>query len=203
MKANCWARWQAKRQKHTCKYGLCYRFEPHYHKERLDEPLHTRKPCRIGLNFMGETFDRMIRDINPEAWKDMLDMMNRASWHTFVILTKQPQNIPKSMVFPKNVWLGVTVNRKSDLWRIDSLREADAQTMFVSFEPLYEDLNDVNLEGIDWIIIGGQTRPTLLPSYPWVLGLIQKAKSCNLPIFIKNNLKEVMARWPPLQEFPQ
>ncbi|MCJ7482261.1 MAG: phage Gp37/Gp68 family protein [Thermodesulfovibrionales bacterium] len=192
----CWAAKQAKRQKHKC--AICYSFVPHVHWERFDDFLSVKKPSRIGVSFMGEFFDK---EISNWVRKDYYLHMMKAPQHMFIIFTKQPQNIDDEEL-PPNLSIGVSVNRKKDLWRIDVLRQVKCQYRIVSFEPLYEDLSDVNLEGIDWVIIGGQTRPKLLPSYPWVLGLIQRAKALNLPVFIKNNLKEVMARWPPLREYP-
>lgn len=148
---------------------------------------------------MGEFYDK---EISNWVRKDYYMHIMKAPWHEFIVFTKQPQNIDDEEL-PPNFSVGVSVNRKMDLWRIDELRRVECHYKIVSFEPLYEDLSDVNLDGMNWVIIGGQTRPKFLPSYPWVLGLIQRAKSLNLPVFIKNNLKEVMGTWPPLREFPK
>jgi protein gp37 len=185
----CWARLQAKRRKGKCKDDRCYRFAPHDHPERLDEPLHVQKPSRIGLNFSGETFDKNL-DNRELIWRGTCGMMRRTPWHTFIVLTKQPQNIPEDENFPlpPNLWLGVTVNCKADLWRIDELRKTSATVKCVSFEPIYEDLGEVNLEGIDWIIIGAQTRPEVQPNPTWTARLFRQAHKNKIPFFIKNNI---------------
>lgn len=179
-------------------------FKPHYHWERLFQPLKRKKASRIGVGFAGDIFDSAFGIV---ANQRIFSIIEQAKQHIFVCLTKQSENMltfnENWQAFPQNLWMGVTVNRKEDMFRIEDLKQTDATVKFVSFEPLYEDLSDADLSGIDWVIIGSQTRPTLLPSYPWVLGLIQKAKRFNIPVFIKNNLKPVMARWPPLQEYPQ
>lgn len=190
VRKKCWAKGQAKRRKGKCKDDRCYKFIPHDHPERLEEPLHVKKPSRIGLNFSGETFDKAFKD-RAYIWLGLCGMMRYASWHTFVVLTKQPQNIPKddNLLLPQNLWLGVSVNRKEDLWRIDRLRETSATVKFVSFEPLFEDLGKVNLDGINWIIIGAQTRPNMQPKTEWVESLIQQCRERGIPIFMKSNLK--------------
>jgi len=191
VREECWAKRQEKRRKGKCKDDRCYKFIPHDHPERLEEPWHVKKPSRIGLNFCGETFDKAFKNRAFCMWFGLCGMMQRASWHTFVVLTKQPQNIPKDENFPlpQNLWLGVSVNNKEDLWRIDKLRETTAIVKFVSFEPLKDDLGKINLDDVQWIIIGAQTRPNLQPKTEWVESLIAQCREHNIPIFMKSNLK--------------
>lgn len=139
-----------------------------------------------------------------EHYRSELDVMmvnvGQAYWNTFLILTKQPQNIPLDLKLPKNLWLGITINRQKDLWRIEMLlSRCGSCNVFVSFEPLYESLGDINLEGINWIIIGAQTRPNLQPDSYWVWGLRNEALDHNIPVFMKNNLTFANK----LQEFPK
>jgi protein gp37 len=193
--SNCWARAMAKRRKNKCK--LCYNFVPHIHRERLIQPLLRKKPARIGLNFSGETFDGAM---HPDWQDEILQMVEKCPQHTFIILTKQPQNIPKWFDYeaPSNVWLGVSVNRKHDLWRIDALKKTMFNVKIVSFEPLYEYMGDIDLDGLQWVIIGAQTRPNLQPGSYWVRSLMNEAKRHNIPVFLKNNLG-----WPEkIQQFP-
>jgi protein gp37 len=204
--AKCYARGQAKRQKHRC--PLCYRFIPHFHDERLDEPFHVQKPSRIGLNFMGETFDKEFmgeKDRFDRIWNGIKWMTIGNSEHTFVIFTKQPQNIMRygNLDFPKNIWLCVSVNCLKDLWRIDELRKTNAFVKGVSFEPLYEDLGIVNLDGISWVIIGAQTRPKLLPREDWVKKLIGQAEIKKIPIFVKDNLSKSYEWMKAFKQFPR
>jgi protein gp37 len=138
-----------------------------------------------------------------EEWREaVLDSIKKTYWHTFICLTKQPQNI-KQRLYPSNLWIGVTVNTQNDLWRISYLTrdlKDYVYTKFVSFEPLLEDLGELNLNGIDWIIIGAQTRPNKQPEPEWVESLMHQARAYNIPIFFKNNVKDWIGK---LQEFPQ
>lgn len=111
-----------------------------------------------------------------------------ASWHHFINLTKQPQNIPDELEFPKNWTQGVSICTDRDLWRIDSLRLKKAKTKVISFEPLYSDLGEPDLEGIDWVIIGAQTHPLIRPKNKWIEQIVNCAGALGIPVFIKNNI---------------
>jgi len=200
----CWARAQAQRQKHKC--PLCYSFTPHLHQERLNQPFKRKRSAIIGLCFSADFFD-----INVQPWwRDMVyHTIRLAPQHIFVCLTKQPSRCVGSMFndYPlDNFWLGVSVNRKEDLWRLEELRDyLRVKHKLVSFEPLYEDLasqcNYDALDGIDWIIIGAQQKPNLQPDPQWVENLIglSNAAGNHVAVFLKNNL-----HWPEkLQEFPE
>ena len=191
----CWARGQAKRQKHRC--DLCYSFVPHVHFEREDEPLKRKKPSRIGVSFMGEFFTQNVAD-----WvRYRLYMtMEKCPQHTFIIFTKQPQNIDLTEPIPKNVCIGVSVNTKRDLWRINVLRQVETSCRILSAESLYEDLEKINLEGIGWVIIGAQTRPNFQPKAEWVYSLSHQASELNIPVFWKSNLTTTYGK---RQEFPK
>lgn len=167
-----------KRQK-IC--ALCYKFAPHIHYERFNQPLERKKPARIGVAFMGDFYDG-----------------EKAHWHTFIIFTKQPQNVDPGEPLPKNVWIGVSVNRKKDLWRIDELRQVQTSLRIISAEPLYENLGRINLEDIGWLIVGAQTKPLKQPKQSWIWNLIFQAAAYKIPIFLKNNLGHAN----PIQEFP-
>jgi protein gp37 len=191
---------QAKRQKHRCQ--LCYSFVPHLHKERLFEPMQLWKPSKIGVCFSGDLFDMEVKD----EWRQaVLDSIRGAYWQTFICLTKQPQNI-RQKLYPPNLWIGVTVNTKNDLWRISYLTrdlKDCVDTKFVSFEPLLEDMGNCNLNEINWVIIGGQTRPKLLPKYDWVSSLRTNAYMSGCKVFLKNNLIPILGTNKPQQEFPK
>jgi protein gp37 len=194
VREHCWAMVMAKRQR--CEF--CRRFIPHYHSERWVQPFQVKKSSRIGLNFMSDTFDRDV--VHHLSFNEMMVMIEKCYWHTFITLTKQPQNISFNLRLPKNLWLGVSVNKRSDLWRIETLLQRCGENLaFVSFEPLYEDMGDIDLKGIDWVIIGAQTRPTLQPDSYWVWSLRNEALRHNIPVFMKNNLDFS----DKLQEFPK
>jgi len=189
----CWAEAQAKRQKQRCE--LCYSFVPHVHWERFKQPLAVKKPSRIGVSFSGEFFSEQIAE-NVRASLYMI--MEKCPQHSFIILTKQPQNVSENKP-PKNVWIGVSVNTKKDLWRLSSLRDIETSVRIVSAEPLLEDLTKIDLSGIGWLIVGAQTRPYLEPKEKWVWNLILEATAKKVPIFLKNNLHHAN----PIQEFPE
>jgi protein gp37 len=142
-------------------------------------------PRRIGVDFSADFWDE---GFTMSDRKSVFAYVIEAYWHWFINLTKQPQNIPETFAFPKNWAQGITVNRKEDLPRIDLLKKTQAKLKFISFEPLYEDLDIVDLSGIDWVIIGAQTHPSLFPEFSWVANLIYSARLRKIPIFIKNNL---------------
>jgi len=193
---DCWAYRIAKRNILSCE--LCRSFVPHVHFERFDEPLKRKKPARIGVSFMGEFFDEEISEWVRASIKMR---MEEAYWHTFFILTKQPQNIDLDEPLPKNLWLGVSVNRKEDLWRIEQLRMTKAKVKALSFEPLYEDLGEINLKDIDWIIVGAQTHPNLQPKFEWLANIFDQTSELQIPLFTKNNLnlKRVVQQFPKVK----
>jgi len=167
-------------------------FKPRFFERRLEEPLQLRTPSKIFVCSMGEMFGDWI----PEFWiKNVLDTIRKAYWHTFIILSKQPHNLPK-WTFPPNVWLGITIDGEVD-YGTRELLETNAKIKFVSFEPLLGEVN-INFEGLDWIIIGAQTNPEKQPNQTWVKQLLTEAKKTDIPVFMKNNLKFE----PKIQEFP-
>lgn len=192
VREKCWAMRSAKRQK--C--PLCKAFVPHFHPERLNQPIKRILGATIGCCFSGEFFE-----LEPEARAKILNVIHSAYWHEFLILTKQPHKIPHED-YPDNLWIGVTINKVEDLWRLGLLKNRPGvKHRFISFEPLYEDLKLANLEDIEWIIIGAQTRPLKLPARTWVTNLMDSAEHRKIPVFMKNNLyNEDHAIF--LQEFP-
>ena len=165
------------------------------HWERFDQPLKVKKPSIIGTVFSGDFFDEAIAE-NVRA--SLKIRMNKAPWHTFVVLTKQPQNIDLNEPNPENLCIGVTVNNRKDYWRLNCLRRVKSSFKFASFEPMYEDLWDTNLDDIDWVIIGGQTKPAFIPNTEWIDHLTALALVHDLPVFHKNNLDLEF----PLHEYP-
>jgi len=192
----CYARAQAKRQKHRC--DLCYSFRPHVHRERLTEPLHRKTPSLIFAVSMGDPL--AVEDLMT---CQMFTIIMRAHWHTFQILTKQAQRLPAFQPYPGNVWVGVTVNRHDDVWRLRCLRNIRAAVRFASLEPLYGAI-DYDLSWLDWIIIGAQTRPEEQPKPKWVEGILKRARGRdpldprNPRVFMKSNLRYE----PKIQAFP-
>jgi len=198
VRKRCWALAMAKRLKGRYGYPSDDPFKPTFHEDKLYQPFNVGKPSIVGLCFMGDFFDKGVL----LSWQQkVLRMVEGVSWHTFFILTKQPQNASQVLPNPylDNLWIGVSVNQKRDIWRIDELKKVPAEVHAVSFEPLYEDMGNVDLKGIDWVIIGAQTRPKLLPKRKWVHELASFAWNRTIPVFLKNNL----GLKNPVQEFPR
>jgi len=172
-------------------------FTPRYWPDRAIEPYKLKKPSKIFICSMAEMFGNYI----PLDWIDnILDTCHELPEQTFQILTKTPENV-RHFAFPDNVWLGVTVTSFLDWLRVCLLQSCQAKIKFISFEPLLDDALDttnISLVGIDWVIIGAQTQPTLLPKPDWVYRIIDKARKEGIPVFLKDNL-----HWPErIQEFP-
>ena len=173
-------------------------FEPTFYPERLKQPYEVKKPSKIFVCSIADLFAPWTLS----AWREaVLDAM---LWcpvkHTFQMLTKNPENISKQVVFPENWWFGVTVTNQSEIDKIDELRKVNAKVRFVSFEPLLGGFPYLDLRGIQWVIIGkltGSKRVKL--QFEWVVDILDQTAELQIPVFMKNNLG--LKR--PLQQFPE
>lgn len=147
-----------------------------------------RKSKRI---FVGSMTDLFHASVSIETLRDIFSSMSLCSQHTFMLLTKRPERMADFLRenFPTplpNVWLGVTVCNHDELWKLDTLREIPAALRYVSFEPLLSGLGKVNLEGIGWVICGGETGPGARPMHPdWVRDLRDQCQGARVPFFFK------------------
>lgn len=138
------------------KYGLPFEVVRPWPKQ-LDTPLTWKKPTTIFVNSMSDLFHK---DLPVEYVQEVFRVMEQASWHQFQVLTKRATRIPQlmnSLPWPINVWMGVSVEREQEAWRIPYLREVPAAVRFLSVEPLLGPIPDLDLEGIDWAYIGGES----------------------------------------------
>lgn len=178
-----------------------FRFYP---KERFSllecaKPLRLRKPSKI---FVCSTFELFHPIINDRQRELIFRVIKKCPQHTFQILTKFPQNIDRSM--PDNVWLGVTVTKNEDMIRHWRLRDVGAKVKFISMEPLLEDIVSIpHIHSCNWIIIGRLTGhgKKYNPKKHWIDPWVRWSKSHNIPIFLKDNLKEIWGE-PLIQEMP-
>lgn len=157
--------------------------------ERLTEPLNRRKPTTYFVNSMSDLFHN---DIPFEFLDQVFDVIKCTPHHTYQILTKRAARMGKYFVpgerfLPSNVWLGVSVeNRKYGLPRIDELREIEASIRFLSVEPLLEDLGQIDLTGIHWVIVGGESGPKARPMKPkWVSAIKEQCEQAGVAFFFK------------------
>jgi protein gp37 len=155
--------------------------------ERLEQPFKKKKPTKYFVNSMSDLFHEEM----PEEFLDeIFDVIEKSPRHIYQILTKRDKRMAeyfKNKSVPKNVWLGVTSeNKKDGLPRIDSLRNIDATVKFLSIEPLLEDLGKINLKGIHWVIVGGESGPKARKmEESWAINIKDQCKKANVPFFFK------------------
>ena len=155
--------------------------------DRLNEPLKRKKPTVYFVNSMSDLFHEDM----PEYYlNEIFEVIKKTPQHTYQILTKRADAMFKyfqNKNIPENIWLGVTVeNKKEGLPRIDYLRQLKAIVLFLSIEPLLEDLGQINLKNIDWVIIGGESGPKARPmEKEWVVNIKEQCKENNIAFFFK------------------
>src|SRR5450759_783128 len=155
--------------------------------ERLAEPLERRKPTVYFVNSMSDLFhDKVPFDYI----RRIFDVMAHAPKHTLQILTKRAERMAefcRGIDVPANAWLGVSVeNRKRGVPRIDVLRTIDAKVRFLSVEPLLEDIGVIDLDGIHWVIVGGESGPKARPMrIEWVDGVKRQCDQAEVAFFFK------------------
>ena len=166
--------------------GLDWTGEARCLPERLRLPLHWKKPRRIFVNSMSDLFHHQI----PAPYiQQVFDVMRRASWHQFQVLTKRAKRLEAlhaSLEWPPNVWMGVSVETARYTYRIDHLRGTGAAIKFVSLEPLLGPLPQLNLQGIDWVIVGGESGTGARPMRAeWVRQIHQQCTQARVSFFFK------------------
>ena len=156
------------------------------HEHVLEKPLHWKKPQMIFVNSMSDLFHH---EVSTEFIQKIFDVMRRADWHIFQILTKRPKRLAQlesEIDWPPNVWMGVTVETEKFQWRIDNLRQCGAPIKFLSLEPLLGPIPDLRLDGIDWAIVGGESGPGARPiKEEWVLDLRDQCLAAEVAFFFK------------------
>lgn len=161
-------------------------FEVTLHERMLPLPLEWRKPRMIFVNSMSDLFHK---EVPTEFIEKTFAVMRKASWHTFQVLTKRSDRLlalKDTIRIPKNVWLGVSVECEDYLYRIDDLRKTGAQVKFLSLEPLIGPLPGLNLEGIDWVIVGGESGPGARPmKEEWARDIRDACLASRVPFFFK------------------
>ena len=152
----------------------------------LELPLKWKTSQVIFVNSMSDLFHR---DVPTDYIQRVFDVMRRANWHRFQVLTKRAQRLSrlsKEIDWPPNVWMGVSVESSDYTFRIDYLRETQAAVKFLSLEPLLGPLPDLNLRGIDWAIVGGESGPgARAMRAEWVTSIRDQCLKANVPFFFK------------------
>ncbi len=183
---HCYAERMAKRLKAMGSPNYANGFRVTTHRESLKLPLTWKKPQMIFVNSMGDLFHEKV----PLKFiQDVFEVMAKAEQHQFQVLTKRSARLlemNKSLVWPDNVWMGVTVENEDCRFRIDDLRRTGAKIKFLSLEPLLGPLPKLNLKKIDWVIVGGESGPGARPVLPeWVHDIRDQCRRAEVPFFFK------------------
>jgi len=183
---NCYAERMAKRLQKMGQPNYINGFQIALHEHVLEYPLRWKKPQTIFVNSMSDLFHEDI----PEYFiLKVFETMREAHWHTFQILTKRSKRLKElapKLEWPQNVWMGVSVENQSVQFRIDDLREVPAFIRFLSLEPLLGPLSSINLNNIDWVIVGGESGPKARPiKAKWVIEIKEQCIEQNIPFFFK------------------
>lgn len=161
-------------------------FDLKLHPGRLDQPLRWKKPRMIFVNSMSDLFHEKIEF---GYLKKIFSVMYAAHWHTFQILTKRAHLlhfVRNQLFWPDNVWIGVSVESEKYVGRIGHLRSVPAAIRFLSLEPLLGPLSNLHLNGIDWVIVGGESGPGARPMHPvWVRDIRDQCIDEGVPFFFK------------------
>jgi protein gp37 len=184
--AHCYAeafaeRWREVRG-HPYEQGFDLRLWP----ERLDQPLKWKRSRTIFVNSMSDLFHE---DIPLSYIEDVFRVMAMADWHIFQILTKRHERLAElagRLRWPPHVWMGVTIENRRFIHRADYLREVPAAVRFISAEPLLGPLEGLNLSGIDWLIVGGESGPRhRRVSADWIRDLRDRCHDASVAFFFK------------------
>jgi protein gp37 len=156
------------------------------HEHMLGLPLSWKRPQMIFVNSMSDLFHE---DVPLEFIQKVFDVMRRASWHIFQVLTKRSRRLlelDQEIDWPPNVWMGVSVENQDYTFRIEHLRQTNATLKFLSLEPLLGPLPNLDLRDIDWVIVGGESGPGARPmKKEWVMDIRDQCLAANIPFFFK------------------
>ena len=183
---NCYAERMTKRLKAMGQEKYADGFQLRQHPQVVSDPLKWKKPQVIFVNSMSDLFHK---DVSVDFIQDVFRVMREAHWHKFQVLTKRAERLAKlspQLEWTENIWMGVSVENNDYTFRIDLLRETGAKTKFLSLEPLLGPLPNMNLSGIDWTIVGGESGPKSRPiKEEWVLDIRDQCLASNTPFFFK------------------
>jgi protein gp37 len=182
----CYAERMAKRLhamgQHNYRNGFKTTLQPHM----LEHPLHWKQPRRIFVNSMSDLFHVDV----PDAYiMQVFDIMMRADWHQYQVLTKRSERLRElnsQLEWQPQIWMGVSIENEDYISRADDLRKTSAQVKFLSVEPLLGSLHKLKLYGIDWVIVGGESGPGARPlERDWVRELRDRCQRENVAFFFK------------------
>jgi len=183
---HCYAERMAHRLQAIGQKNYARGFELALQPHMLELPLRWKRPQIVFVNSMSDLFHR---DVPLEYIQRVFEVMRRAHWHTFQVLTKRAERLAEldaDIEWPENVWMGVSVESDAYRERIDALRRTRARVRFLSLEPLLGPLERLDLMGMDWVIVGGESGPGARPMRPeWVHDLRGQCQRAGVPFFFK------------------
>ncbi len=187
---NCYAERLAERFRGTPGHVFERGFDLTLRPERLSQPLSWKRPRVIFVNSMSDLFHK---DVPPEFIDNVFDTMEEADWHTFQILSKRSPLMRDylrrrygSNLVPRHIWCGVSVEDNRAAARIQHLQESPISIRFLSIEPLLGPIGNIDIEGISWVIVGGESGPNARPMKPhWVFGVRDLCERKKVPFFFK------------------
>jgi protein gp37 len=183
---NCYAERMAIRLRAMGQPNYRRGFQVAIHKKALSLPMKWKTPTSIFVNSMSDLFHP---DVPIEFILNVFDRMNKADWHRYQILTKRSErllHLDPQISWARHIWMGVTVETADHIERIEQLRATSAAVKFISFEPLLGPMPNLDLRGIDWAIVGGESGPGARPmDRSWVLGILDQCLHAGVPFFFK------------------
>jgi protein gp37 len=165
------------------------------HEHMLEIPLTWKKPRKIFVNSMSDLYHSDV----PEAFiRRVFDTMNRANWHQYQILTKRAERLhalAPTLPWAGHIWQGVSVENADYTFRIDLLRQTPARIKFLSIEPLLGPIPELDLRGINWAIVGGESGGKCRAmELDWIAGIRAACENQNVPLFIKQTGEKLARR---------
>ncbi len=183
---HCYAERMAKRLQAMGQANYVNGFRLSLHEKTLELPLMWKKPQTIFVNSMSDLFHE---DVPIEFIQRVFHTMEKAHWHRFQILTKRSDRlleVGRMLSWRSNIWMGVSVENQECAFRIDHLRQAGARVKFISFEPLLGPITGLNLNGIDWVIVGGESGHQARPmNASWAIDIRNRCQMTKVPFFFK------------------
>lgn len=183
---NCYAARMAKRLQAMGQPNYANGFKTTLHEHALNIPLRWRQSRYVFVNSMSDLFHA---DVPLSYIQQVFRIMHEANWHQYQVLTKRSERLLQSdqyLDWSPNIWMGVSVENSKYKFRIDDLRRTEARVKFLSLEPLLGPLPNMNLTGIDWVIVGGESGPGARPINPdWVREIRDQCAKASIPFFFK------------------
>jgi protein gp37 len=183
---HCYAERLAKRLRAMGNPNYANGFKLAFHEHALEIPLRWKRPTTIFVNSMSDLFQN---GVSLSFIQRVFGVMRRAHWHRFQVLTKRADRLAEfasSLDWAPNIWMGVSVENADYVDRIDDLRSTGARIKFLSLEPLLGPLPRLDLRGIHWAIVGGESGPKARPMREeWVLDIQRQCRDAGVPFFFK------------------